>query len=395
MNLKIKKFEYYNYVNFTSKYFGFAGPILFIFLFIIGCAPGRFERTPNPRCTSDTGECNYDETLHLSGGLVDILFVNDNSGSMSFEQSKMGERFPMMLQKLDARTLDYRIGITTTDISSSNNPPRVINQNGALQNGRLITYANSSKVLEPNTPDKYNLFLSAMKRTETIACEDYMRDAYSKGISQISSEYQIGYYNNCPSGDERGIAAAVRSIRYNQDQLIRPEAHLAVVIISDENERSWGITDPTSPYFLSVEDMPQTLIDTVKQIYPNKTLSVHSVVIKSNDYNCLNIQNAQLGGFVKGQFGTIYEELSKATNGVIGSVCESDYGTQMGKIGSAIVQQVEYFAVHCEDPINFEVIFDPASSAVGYQLVGKRVVFDKPLDPSIKVRFRYQCPIID
>ncbi len=377
----------------TSLCLGLLGAIG---LFSVGCSKAKFEKSSNPHCVSDTGACSFDETIFVSGGMVDVLFVDDNSGSMSFEQSKMAERFPTLLQKLDDRMLDYRIGVTTTDISNSySNPPRTINQNGALQNGRLIAFSGGLKYLEPNTPNKSSLFLETMKRPETLECEKYINDSVAAGINQTSSEYQAGYFAHCPSGDERGIKAALKSIRDNQDQLIRPEAHLAVVVISDENVRSWGLTDTQSAYALESEDKPQTLIDTVKQMYPNKTLSVHSVVVRSGDMGCLNAQNAQMNGLVKGQYGTIYEQLSTATQGVIGNVCDADYGTQMGKIGAAIVKQVEYFMVHCENPENFEVIFDPTSATTGYHIEGRRVVFDRDLDPSSKVRFRYQCPIVE
>jgi hypothetical protein len=65
----------------------------------------------------------------------------------------------------------------------------------------------------------------------------------------------------------------------------------------------------------------------------------------------------------------------------------------MGKIGAAIVKQVEYFMVHCENPENFEVIFDPTSATTGYHIEGLRVVFDCDLDPSSKVRFRFSVQL--
>jgi len=364
-------------------------------VFAIGCSKGQFEKVKQTNCSSDTGACTFDETILISGGMVDVLFVDDNSGSMSFEQSKMAERFPMLLAKLDYRYLNYRIGITTTDMSSSKNPPRAINQNGALQNGKLIAFSNGQKYLEPNTPNKYNLFLNTMKRPETLECEAFINYAVANGISQSSAEYANGYQEHCPSGDERGVMAAVNTIRNNTDQLIRPKAHLAVVIISDENERSFGVSDSHPEYALEYDDYPQAMIDTVKQMYPEKTLSVHSVVVKSNDTACLQNQNEQMGGLVKGFYGTVYEQLSQATNGVIGSVCASDYGSQMGQIGAAIVDQVEYFTIHCANPESFQLTFIPSSAAVSYHLDGKRVVFDGDLDPSSKVRFQYNCPIID
>lgn len=364
-------------------------------LLAIGCAPARFEKSSNPRCLSDTGICDIDETLFVSGGKVDILFVDDNSGSMSFEQTKIGERFNNLLTQLDERILDYRIAITTTDISSVSNPARAINKNGALQDGRLVPFGNGEAFLEGNTPNKQSLFLSAIQRPETLECENYITTSMTAGLSITSTEYQQGYYQHCPSGDERGVVAALNVAKNNPSSFFRPKSHLALIIISDENERSWGTTDATNPYALQPEDDPKNLIDTITSKYPQQTLTAHAIVVRSGDTSCLQMQNSQTNGVVKGQYGTVYEALANATNGVIGSVCESDYSQQMGRIGAAIVKQVQTLGLHCEQPQNFQVTFDPVSATAGHVVKGKKVVFDRILDPSVKVRFRYHCPIAE
>lgn len=383
------------YYHKAHKYFGMAIVATLGFLLVLGgCSRAKFEKSNTPYCKSDVGGCSFDETILTSGGMVDILFVDDNSGSMSFEQNKMAQRFPNLLNKLDERMLNYRIGITTTDISDANNPSRAINQFGALQDGRLISFSNGAKFLEPNSGDKWNLFLNTMQRPETLECEQYIKDSLAAGVSQTSNKYIKGYTEHCPSGDERGVVAALKTVTENSDGFIRPEAHLAIVIISDENERSWGNTDPQNSYVLAKEDKPKNLVNAIKEKFPEKSIAVHSVVVRSNDSSCLNIQNNQMSGIVKGQYGTVYEQLSKLTGGIVGNVCASDYGAQMGEIGAAIVQQVEYFMLHCENPENLQVIFEPSTAGTGYHLVGRRVVFDRQLDPSSKVRFIYNCPII-
>ncbi len=48
---------------------------------------------------------------------VDILFVIDNSGSMAEEQARLARNFPTFIAALDKMGADYRIGITTTDVT--------------------------------------------------------------------------------------------------------------------------------------------------------------------------------------------------------------------------------------------------------------------------------------
>jgi len=50
---------------------------------------------------------------------VDILFVIDNSGSMADEQARLARNFTSFVGALDKMDLEYRIGLTTTDVSRS------------------------------------------------------------------------------------------------------------------------------------------------------------------------------------------------------------------------------------------------------------------------------------
>jgi len=52
---------------------------------------------------------------------IDILFVVDNSGSMSQEQMNLGTNFPQFLSVIDASGLDYRVAITTTGMDYTYN----------------------------------------------------------------------------------------------------------------------------------------------------------------------------------------------------------------------------------------------------------------------------------
>jgi hypothetical protein len=372
--------------------------VVFVISSLMGaCSRVKFSKDQQAQpkgCVANQDQgCDFDYEIFVGGGMVDILFVDDNSGSMSFEQRKMGERFPNLLKQLDDRLLDYRIGITTTDISSADNPARAVNQNGALQDGKLIEFKAGLRYLEPNIAEKNTLFLDTIKRPETIACDQFLQNALATNVDRNSTQYLKDYYEKCPSGDERAIAAAFKVVNNTQDDFIRKEAHLAVVIISDENNRSFGIDDGKSKYALAPADQPQNLIDLVKQKYGDlKSLAVHSVVVPTNDSECLGIQNNQIGNLIKGNYGTSYEHLSDLTSGVKGCVCDIDYGAQMGRIGAAIVKQVESFELHCASPINLQVTYSPDSAANSYTIEGKKLRFAQPLAPSSRVHFKYSCP---
>jgi len=65
---------------------------------------------------------------------VDILFVIDNSGSMSEEHARLARNFPAFIAALDGMEADYRIGVTTTDVSH----PGCAGMGTTPENGNLV-----------------------------------------------------------------------------------------------------------------------------------------------------------------------------------------------------------------------------------------------------------------
>ena len=123
-----------------------------------GCSEVSFRKDPivecqgrgSGSCVTSQGVDSFDYSIRFQPGKVDVLFVNDNSASMSWEQARIADRFVNFVQQLDGTGIDYRIGMVTTDVSSSSNQPRAINQNGALQDGRLISFSSGMKFLASN-----------------------------------------------------------------------------------------------------------------------------------------------------------------------------------------------------------------------------------------------------
>lgn len=375
------------------------GVAFLVFGYFAACSPVKFDRAPEPACGSDGVACvqkcsgdacfqTYSIDRTVGEGMVDILIVTDNSGSMSFEQAKMRDRFPDFLQSL--ASLDYRVGMVTTDISSRftatplgiRNNPGPYNGNGALQDGKLIDFGGGLKFIDRNTPNRDSLFYQQIVRQETIRCE------------------QSGY-RECPSDDERGIFAANLALD-SQDGFHRSLGHLAVIVLADEESR--GISEAAAQsaddrqlarlYPQEANDKPQTFVQKFRQKFPGKGLSVHSIIVKPGDTGCIQAQSAQ-GTWVRGTQGFAYAELSALTGGKIGSICEPDYGAQLRDIGSYLQGQVVNLPFACR-PVNddFKVTIDPKPA----QDVDVVADFDKmqldiktPLAPLTKVRLEYTC----
>lgn len=123
---------------------------------------------------------------------IDILFVVDNSNSMKEEQAQLASAFERFILAFSKRSLDFRIGILTTD---------------ALD-GKLTA---SSKWPQP-----------------------YLTPATPNFIAEFQKAIQVGIRGSSAETAFLPITAALKN--QTSAAFFRPEAFLYIVIVSDEDE---------------------------------------------------------------------------------------------------------------------------------------------------------------
>lgn len=249
---------------------------------------------------------NVNQTIAVNqNNKVDVLVVIDNSGSMGPEQQNMANRFSAFIDQLSG--LDWQIGIITTDVSS----------NAAKKDGRFLEFSGLS--------GKF-IIDSSMNLTSA-------KNAFAATIQRPYSE---------GSGYEQGIAASYRAIERSQivDNQInlpnvaffRPGSALAIIVVTDANETNSSGTQ--------LRNIPENLVNLVHTTFPGKPFAFHSIIVKSGDINCLN-QSGNEG------YGTAYEQASALTGGIVGSVCELNYTTQLSSMGKAVVDLIKSVNLQC------------------------------------------------
>jgi hypothetical protein len=335
---------------------------------VVACSPVKFAQGPSTgaecnglgasACTVNTsgGTTTYEVSQQVGKGVADILVVDDNSGSMSFEQRAMASHFSGFISSL--RDIDYRIAITTTDVSGVSPAPGVgTSPYASARDGKLLSFASGS-FLTPavGSSQAESQFASTIQRQETIDCEN-------GGFKSAS----------CPSNDERAIYAANLVAANNPGGFIRATGALTVIILSDEDARSGNYRaggQGSALFPLASMDQPSTLIDKIKAMYPNKTLKVHSIVVRDGDESCLNYQKSEIPGNsnITSSYGLSYSSLSSATGGTIGSICgnnnDLNYTAQLGQISGTIVDQVNTIALSCA-PVTAPEVYICSSVAAG------------------------------
>lgn len=356
----------------------------------VGCSPVKFSlddsKCKDNGCIVENGKYSFNYSVTAGHGKVDILIVNDNSASMSFEQARLAPRFSNFISDLDSRKIDYRIAMTTTDVTTG-------------KGGNLIYYKEGTPYITPAHADRVALFSETIKRKETEGCEkfiaNWIRDNGGNTSSINSTSYSAAYAQHCPSGDERGVYAANLVVNNNPTNFIRADAHLAVIFLSDEDERS-GLYH-NQGYVLDQMDQPSYLISNIKSKLGDdkyNSLSLHAIVVK--DTSCLNQQNSQTldnygptMGLVKGSIGNLYLSFTNQGWGNAADICSTDYTSQLGQIRSQITDRIKDIMLNCSNPT--DLIVTVSGTPVSYQLEGKTLKFSQYLAPGTNVTMSYKC----
>ncbi len=348
---------------------------------------------------SDTEFSKVDMSIQaytVDVGQVDILFVVDNSGSMSVEQERMAESFPNFVEGLELAGLDYRIGIITTDVSSET---RKLVNNGKLQNGNFLQFSNGDYYLTPKTKNIESQFRSTVKRKETLDCEE---SNYNK--------------DRCPSDDERGIYSAFLAVDGNKRNFFRKNGHLSIIFLSDEDVRGHGNSLSQYPNRRpEALDYPENLFSAIStRLGRNTDVSVHAIV--TDTVSCRAAQRGQGGNInIRGVIGEFYMAMTNPNNeslinsasgatigsyaggqlvpGVIGSICSNNYTSELGSIKDILSKTKSSERLKCKliDAESLDVRLDSDYSWTLSENLDE-IIFNPALPPGKSFALNYECP---
>jgi hypothetical protein len=164
---------------------------------------------------------------------IDILFVIDDSPSMSDKQTNLKNNFPgfiNVLNTIEGGLPNVHIGVVTSDLGTkgaedSGGSPS-INGCNASKNGDLQVFAASTSVQGKFISDTLNT--DGVTRTQN----------YTGNLSDVFSQMATAGALGC--GFEQTIEAAKRALNNNPNNagFIRPSAYLAIIFLTDEDDCS-------------------------------------------------------------------------------------------------------------------------------------------------------------
>jgi len=179
--------------------------------------------------------------VDLEAQKVDVLFVVDNSGSMSDNQeilaNSMGSFIEEFVNRRDSSgavlpQIDFHVGVITTD----SNPSAPLDGHWEAGAGTLIMAFGDGVPVGTSLPK----FLS-LPNLEEIG-EELFEKSKEKLIKQFKLNARPGIYG---SGAEAPLLAVAEFLQpHNQEGwnkgFLRPDSYFAVVIVSDEDESLAG-----------------------------------------------------------------------------------------------------------------------------------------------------------
>jgi len=310
---------------------------------------------------------------------ADIILVIDNSTSMQPEANKLAAKFYVFLNRLKDLNVNWQMCITTTDIYDNK--------------GAALNWAGLNKTV--------------LSRA----------DASVRTDAQVTSIFTTTFNGLFPgpveSGDERGIAALSRNVDARASNgCYRAGSIVAPIILSDEDERSWGGSQALydwekqlavsygSPIpnaqnlVLQSEDLASTYFEKMRTLGWGNLIA-SSIVVDSDA--CRNTQQSTLdakGYWYPAYIGKQYEQLSGFTSGVVNSICNSDYSNGLMNFAERIGSTNNTYKLLCVPKAgSLTVSVAGLSQPNDYvaTLSGQSLTISSASEAAFKVDLQYVC----
>ncbi len=248
----------------------------------------------------------YEQASTFVPRKLDVLFVVDNSGSMSSSQAALASNFPSFINFFKNKGYDFKIAVTTSDAFYGD---QFVGQSCSLCNVEQTRFRSGTNpkiyVIEEDTPNLESVF---------------------------ASNVNVG---TTGSGDERAFSSFKAALNSNLNSgFHRSDAYLSIVLVSDEEDFSHDDINMNESYSQSTLHSVasyKTFLESFTQGAAGTDFSVSTISIL--DTACRN----SLGSGRK--IGTRYMQLADATLGTKNSLC-GNFDAVLNTISTTSASQI-------------------------------------------------------
>jgi hypothetical protein len=282
-------------------------------------ATTRFNVVDPPRV-----DATQVDLLKQSDGIVDILWVVDDSGSMTNERRQLVANFDRFVGELLALNVDFQMGVTS-----------IVFVDGGKLRG-------TTKIIKRTTPNPRAVF-------EANTTFPASRSRWEQGLRM--TQFALSSPNIDPLGANAGF--------------LRAKAALAVIVVTNEDDSSFGTTDYYARVFKGLKGKG------------NENLVSFSVIGGSTPNGCTPTSEVGLyGSLAEPAFR--YDEVAAKTGGVIGSICDASFEQTLVRIAQALNTLKRVF------PLTLK----PIAGSVHVTVIDGTSTFVVPEDPVTGFQYR-------
>ena len=263
-----------------------------------------------------TYSATTDRFEQVSGREVDVLFVVDNSGSMSEEQSNLARNFSSFISAATTWGSDFQLGVVTTQTDGDIPNP----SGGTRQPGELL---GNPRIVTPRTPSYQSVFAN----TAEVGTSDSTASSSERGLEAAYlalTDPNITDFpgSSCTADTDCGGAPylcvegadGARACGGFNRSFLRESASLELVFISDEEDSSRAELNFYIDFFRSIKG------------FRNTSLFHASAIVGPRD-GC----SSSAGDAVAGDR---YIDVAEATDGEVGSICDANFASTLSSIGN-------------------------------------------------------------
>jgi hypothetical protein len=264
---------------------------------------------------------------------VDVLFVVDDSGSMSDDVDQLADNFPQFFRTSGVANAEFHLAVTTT----LNIVEPCVDLNGSCADHELAGYSTAcdgnDRILTRSSADAAGQF----------ECNARVYEANNVNPARPQSSVEGGLraaykFLSPPNIDDPAINGG----------FLRDNAKLHVIIVSDELDSSRGPTDLYVDFFRNLKG------------FRNDALVAVSAIAKRDGETC-NSDDADVGD---GR----YEDVVNALRGRFQSICDQDWSDNMRQLGlDSVGLQVEFFLTRAATETSLSVCVRNASATAACQ----------------------------
>ncbi len=254
-------------------------------------------------------DSRVDTYAQQSASQIDVLWVIDNSGSMAVRQENLAKNFQSFISEFQANSVDFRIGITTTDIFK--------------EGGQFV---GSPKILTPKTPNLASAWAANVKVGVKGAPYEVGMEAARLAL-ELNKRKNADAVKACQKVCPSGMRMCPSDCETHTDfSFLRLDAYLYIIFVSDEDDKSGQDTRYFYRYF-----------ETVKGVGNDGMVATAAIMGNAEGENTCGAAP-----------GLKYAALSMLTGGEVGNICDDNFATALKKLASNAVGLKRKFVLQLE-----------------------------------------------